>query len=371
MYIWQHMKNKLLLVVANFFAVMAWAQNPGFVASEYEQMLYISAQTVADSEYSAKHQAPVGYNMVYQSPTMALDNLWQLWLDEQGQTAVISIRGTTAKPISWFENFYAAMIPASGFVKISSTDTFHYHLSSHPQAAVHVGWTIGMAHIANDALPRLQQLISNGVKGVIVVGHSQGGAISYLLTSQLQHWRSMGVLPTSLAIKTYCSASPKPGNLYYAYSFEHETAAGWAYNVVNAADWVPEVPLSIQTTEDFNTINPFVLAPKAIKQQSLSNRIALTYVYKKLDKPTKKARTNYMKYLGSAVETRAIKPQMPYLNKPKYFQSNHYVRTGTTIVLMPDSEYYKTYGNNDQSQIFIHHFHQPYIYLLKKQFQLK
>jgi pimeloyl-ACP methyl ester carboxylesterase len=364
-------RNVLLLFVATISGITSWSQQPGFDAREYEQMLYISARTVADSSYSAQHPVPVGYSLQYQSATLALDNLWQLWLDEKGETAILSIRGTTANPISWFENFYAAMVPAKGFVKISDVDTFHYHLSDHPQAAVHVGWTIGMAHIANDALPRLQQLISNGVKGVIVVGHSQGGAIAYLLTSQLQYWRRSGILPSSLIIKTYCSASPKPGNLYYAYSFEHETAAGWSYNVVNAADWVPETPISIQTTDDFNKINPFVLAPKAINQQSLSNRLALTYVYKKLDKPTKKARSNYIKFLGYAVEEKAVKPQLPYLNRPKYFQSNNYVRTGTTIVLMPDSEYFKMYGNDDSNQIFIHHFHLPYIYLLRRQFQLK
>jgi hypothetical protein len=364
-------KNYLLMFVANLIGLGAWAQQPGFDAREYEQMLYISARTVADSAYSAKHQAPEGYKMYYQSPTLALDNLWQLWLDEKEQVAVISIRGTTAKPISWFENFYAAMIPAKGFVKINNSDTFNYQLSAHPQAAVHVGWTIGMAHIAHDAVPKLQQLMGKGIKGVIVVGHSQGGAIAYLLTSQLQFWRSTGVLPASLVIKTYCSAAPKPGNLYYAYSYEHETAQGWAFNVVNAADWVPEVPLSIQTTDDFNAINPFAIAPKAIKQQSLTNRIALTYVYKKLDKPTKKARANYIKFLGSAVEERAIKPQLPYLNNQKYYNSNNYVRTGNTIVLMPDSAYFKIYGNEDVNLLFIHHLHLPYIYLLKRQFKIQ
>ena len=52
---------------------------------------------------------------------------------------------------------------------------------------------------------------------------------------------------TSLNIKTYCSAAPKPGNLFYAYDFEHITEGGWAFNVVNSADWVPELPSTTQT----------------------------------------------------------------------------------------------------------------------------
>jgi uncharacterized membrane protein YGL010W len=42
------------------------------------------------------------------------------------------------------------------------------------------------------------------------------------------------------------------------------------------------------------------------------------------------------------------------------------VRTGQTVVLQPDAAYYAKYPDSDK-QIFVHHFHHPYIYLVKKE----
>lgn len=50
---------------------------------------------------------------------------------------------------------------------------------------------------------------------------------------------------------------------------------------------------------------------------------------------------------------------------PTYVSSNHYVRTGRTIVLTPDTGYYLLYPD-DKKNIFVHHFHKPYLYLLDK-----
>lgn len=71
----------------------------------------------------------------------------------------------------------------------------------------------------------------------------------------------------------------------------------WLENVY-AVDWVPQTPFSIQTTDDFNTDNPFVDAKKAIKKQKFPTRLALKHVYKKLDKPTKKSTEKLPNLLG-------------------------------------------------------------------------
>ena len=167
-----------------------------------------------------------------------------------------------------------------------------------------------------------------------------------------------------MRIKTYGSAAPKPGNLYFAYDYEALTFGGWAFNVVNAADWVPETPISIQTVNDFNTTNPFINAGDAIKKQKTATRIVLKHVYKKLSKPALKAQKNYEKYLGKMTE-KLIKENIPDFISPDYYKSNNYVRTGNMIVLMPDEEYYQKYPDSE-TNIFIHHYHQPYLDLLEK-----
>ncbi len=142
------------------------------------------------------------------------------------------------------------------------------------------------------------------------------------------------------------------------------TQNGWAFNVVNSADWVPEVPISIQTLEDFNEVNPFKNIKATIKQQKLVARVAMNHAYNKLHKPTKKAQENYQKFLGD-ITSKSVQKVVPGFEPPAYYESNNYVRTGTTIVLQGDEAYYKIYPN-DEEKIFTHHFHPPYYYLAEK-----
>ncbi|MCC6410284.1 MAG: lipase, partial [Saprospiraceae bacterium] len=199
---------------------------------------------------------------------------------------------------------------------------------------------------------------------VIILGHSQGGAIAFLLTSHLYSLQRQNLLPGDIRFKTYCSAGPKPGNLYYAYDYEARTHGGWAFNVVNSADWVPETPFSIRTLQDFNNTNPFVNAKEVIKKQKFPNRVVLKYVYKKLSKPTEKSRRNYEKYLGDKAG-KMVQKQLPGYEPPPYAPTNHFVRTGHTIVLLADAAYYLKYPDSE-TKIFAHHLHMPYLYLTER-----
>lgn len=185
-----------------------------------------------------------------------------------------------------------------------------------------------------------------------------------MLTSYLYNLQQVNVLPKDIKFKTYCSAGPKPGNLYYAYDYEAITQYGWGFNVVNAADWVPEMPVSIQTLNDFNNVNPFTNAMVLIKKQSFSKRVVLKHIYNKLDKPTKQAQKNYEKYLGE-MTSKILKQNIKGFSAPPYYSSNHYVRTGTTIVLQPDDTYFKQFPD-DATKLFPHHFHAQYLLLLKQ-----
>ncbi|MDA9554971.1 lipase family protein [Pelobium sp.] len=358
--------KKYIFIFLQILGFSAFSQTlkPGFDAAEYRELMLVSTRTTASPNYFKDFDAPKDFKMLYQSKVMGLDNLWDLW--EGKNVAAISIRGTTQKPESWLANFYAAMVPAKGELKISETETFKYNLADNPKAAVHVGWLISTAFLSKDMLPKIGSLYKTGTKEFLIIGHSQGGAISYLLTAYLLHLQKENQLPADIKFKTYSSASPKPGNLYFAYDYEALTQNGWAYNVVNSADWVPEVPMSIQTLNDFNDVNPFINAKMLIKKQKFPTNLVLKHVFNRLDKPTKKAQESYERYLGKAT-SKIIMKSLKTFEAPDYYHSNHYVRTGNTIVLLANEDYYKHFPD-DQSKIFVHHFHQNYLYLLDHQF---
>ena len=335
---------------------------PGFDKAEYRELMYVSARSTADSGYYNKFPLPAKFHQLYQSKSIGLDNMWDFW--ESDNQAVISIRGTTSKQISWLANFFAGMVPAKGNLRLNDSTSIDYKLAEDPRAAVHVGWLIGTLSLSNEMLPWIEISYRKGIKDILIIGHSQGGAIAYLLTSYLYQKQIDGTLPKDIRFKTYCSAAPKPGNLYYAYDYEDKTRGGWAFNVVNAKDWVPETPISIQTIHDFNVTNPFANAPKAIRNQKFPANIVMKSIFNQLDKSTRKAQRKYEKYLGRKAYS-LVKKQLPGLRIPNLVHSSDYVRTGATIVLMPDEVYNLKYPD-DPNAIFRHHLHQPYLDLIEK-----
>lgn len=353
----------LFFVVFTNISIHSQILTPGFDKEEYQELMFISARTCAsDSNYYKNIPFPSHYRLAYQSSPIGLDNLWELWLNDKQKTAAISVRGTTSKTESWLANFYAAMVPANGRIQLDSNEVFTYSLAQNSKAAVHVGWLLSTAYLSKEIVPSILSNYQQGIKDFLLIGHSQGGAISFLLTSHLYHLQETNQLPKDIRFKTYCSAAPKPGNLYYAYEYESNTQEGWAYNVVNAADWVPETPISIQTLNDFNTVNPFTDVKTTIKKQKFPLRLIFKHVYRQLDKPTKKAQKKYEKYLGNMV-SKMIQKKLSNFQAPAFYHSNHYVRTGTTIVLQPDKIYYEQFPD-DPKKAFIHHFHTPYLFLL-------
>lgn len=356
-------KYFFLLLQLSVLITSAQQLKPGFDKAEYRELMYVSARSSVNADYYKNFPQPQRFKMLYQSAPMGLDNLWDLWKDENN-VGLISIRGTTKNGISWLENFYAAMVPATGELKISNDYTFKYQLATNPRATIHVGWLIGLSFLSKDMLPKIDSLYKTGVKEFFITGHSQGGAIAYLLTAYLYHLQKQNLLPADIRLKTYCSAAPKPGNLYFAYDYETLTQNGWAYNVVNSADWVPETPFSIQTLNDFNATNPFVNAKSVIKKQGFPKNLVLKWVYNKMDRKTKKAMKYYCKNMGKRVGG-MLKKTLPEFEPPQYAENMNYVRTGCYIVLQADEEYYKLFPDSN-TNAFVHHLHKPYLYLLEK-----
>ncbi|WP_018626729.1 lipase family protein [Niabella aurantiaca] len=353
----------LLLVVR---VVAAQQFQPGFDVKEYAAFLSMAhyESSIPDKALREKQQDP--YKLIYKSPEVGMKNLWWLYTNEQNQ-AVIVIRGTVGDMVSWMENYYCPMIPATGSLQLGPATQFSYKLAESKEAYVHAGWTIGMAYLVTDMMPKIKELYQKGVRDFFIFGHSQGGALSYLVSSYFYYRRQDGALPADIRFKTYTSAAPKPGNMQYAYDFDFINRGGWAYSVVNAADWVPETPYSIQRVSDMNTLNPIIHIPEDLKKQKFFLRLAGNFYYGKLNRKTRKAQRSYTNILGHKLYKLAVRKALPGLKEPRYAPSMSYMRAGSPVVLMPDTAYYQKYGR-DEADRFAHHHFAPYLYLLQKQY---
>jgi len=364
--------NQFFCLLLCFLAISIHANSqelqPGFDKAEYMETLKINQKAhIALDKWNEPPVFPMPqeYKFVYRSPRVAFDNIWDLWIHESKPIAVIAIQGSIPTEISFLANLYAAMVPAKGVLQLDSNFNFNYNLSNNPNAAVHVGWLVAMGFMSPTIVHKIDSCYNEGIKDFILTGHSQGGGITFLLTSYLENLQAEHKIPSDIRFKTYCSAGPKPGNLFYAYDYENNTKGGWAFNVINTADWVPEVPFTVQTISDFPKVNPFRDAKAMIKKQKFPKNIALKHAYNKLSKPSNKAQRNYEKYLGEIV-AKAVKKKLPNFSAPEYYKSNYYVRTGTTVILQPDEAYFKIYNSDSNPSIWLHHLPQPYVYLAEK-----
>jgi hypothetical protein len=362
--------NKYVIILLTLtHSLVGQILKPGFDKIEYIETLKINHRThIPLSEWEQITEIPnvENYTFTYRSPKVAFDNIWDLWIHNEKPLALIAIQGSIQTEASFLANLYAAMIPASGEIQIDKDFNFKYKLANNPNAAVQVGWFVAMANLSKTIEHKIDSCYKIGIKEFILTGHSQGGGITFLLNAYLENLKVENKLPNDIRFKTYCSAGPKPGNLFFAYDYEKMTEGGWAFNVVNTADWVPDVPFSIQTVNDFTPVNPFYHANSIIKKQKFPKNIALKKVYNDLSKPSKRAQKNYQKYLGNMV-SKSVKKHMPNFKTPEYYNSNYFVRTGNTIILYPDKEYFNLY-NNDPSNpnIWQHHLPVQYLYLASK-----
>lgn len=357
-----YMKKNILLGCCFLFSYLfSFGQHSlkaGFDGKEYRDILRIAFGVSDTSAQRMKIENQRTYKMVYRSKVGGLDNRWDLWTDEERKVAVINIRGTINTKESWLANFYAAMIPAIGSIQVNDSTTFNFKMAKDSNAAVHVGWMIGLSYLSPDIISHIKEYYAKGFKDFIISGHSQGGVLSLLMRSYVEY---NGDLPKDIQFKTYASAAPKPGNLYYAYDLDYLSGLDWTFRVVNILDWVPETPFSIQTLEDYNKPNGLAALKPAIKKQKTVVRWYLNGAYKKLDKSPKKAVKYQQKYLGHGLY-KIVKQTLPQLKEPSYARSNNYMTAGTPVILRPD-EKYKELFPFDGKNTFINHMMKPYLYL--------
>ncbi len=345
-------------ILCLFQATAQQSLQSGFNLPEYLEVLRMTGHINDTSISREKPPPPLQYTLENRSPVVGLMNQWDLWLRKDKKVAVISLRGTVQDLSSWLENFYSAMVPATGQLQINDSTTFNYKLAESPDATVHVGWLLGIAHLGPPIAEYIKTYRQQGIKEFIITGHSQGGALSFLLRSWLHYQTVAGQLPADIVYKTYCSAAPKPGNMQYVYDYDYITRVGWSYTVVNALDWVPETPFSIQSLKDFNEANPFIDVKGALKKQPLLARWYLNHAFNSMGNTSAKAQKKFRKYLGSMVY-KQVKKFLPQFKEPTYSPGSNYMRAGSPIILMPDAQYNQEHVF-DGKNVFLHHMPRSY-----------
>ncbi|MBI3512302.1 MAG: lipase family protein [Bacteroidetes bacterium] len=366
------MRKIVLLLLLPLLLISAAAKarhlQPGFDAMEFRKMFSISGYQLDTAKWKNTWMPyPTGYDLAYRSPVSGLDNRWDLWRAKDS-VDVISVRGTTAEFDSWLENFYAGMIPAQGKLTLENGKTFDYKLAEDSNAYVHIGWTIGMAELAPDIVEKINSEYKNGVKDFVIVGHSQGGVISFLLTSYLYYEKGKSI-PADITFKTYGSAAPKPGNQFYAYDFDFITKGAWAFRVVNSADWVPECPFTIQTLQDLSKGSAFENVDLLLGNAPWPSKPVARRLVHKMNHAAKRARKKFIKYLGKRSGF-VVRKKMSAFPKYNYVTSFAYATCGVPIILRPDAHYHELYPDDGKS-IFRHHGYGPYLYLLNLDYPVK
>lgn len=231
------------------------AFQPGFVASEAEDLIAVLANFGKTIPPLTQPALPAGWNLLFDSGEFGpFDDRWQLWQTQVAGQFAIAVGGTVPRVGSVIEDLLLVMIPAAGSVTLGPL-ALPYQFATDPEATIHLGFTLGSLILLLDPdkgiLVHLFEKVPAG-SAVFVSGHSQGAAEATLIRSFLAYY-----LSSAYQYKTYVFAQPKPGNDHYATDFEAVAAnAGLGFRVTNDQDWVPQVPLTIELPGNINQPNP-------------------------------------------------------------------------------------------------------------------
>ncbi|MCF0189913.1 MAG: lipase family protein [Marinilabiliaceae bacterium] len=352
-----------LTALLSSLSCRAQVLKPGFEKAEYLECLAMGSHFKDAGGIEEKYfcREAQGYDRIYVSPTTGFDNVWELWQRADKKVVVVSIRCTVFTLMSWYSNFHAGITKANGFYTLGKK--YKYSLSSDTSACVHVGWLGCMLSMQEDIISKLDSCYNAGIRDCILTGHSQGGAITYLMTAFLLRKQELGEFHKDMQFKTYCSAAPKPGNYAFAMSYGRMTRGGWAFNVVNADDWVPETPMSVQTPDDFNPTNPFARIDDVAKMGKMNrmDKVKFKALITILRRPTRKSEKKLTRYLGKTLGG-MLEDMYEGYDMPQLERCANYQRAGDFIIMMPDEEYHRRHPKNAEDA-FEHHMFKSYMEL--------
>jgi hypothetical protein len=321
---------------------------------------------------------PNGYERIYRSGVVGLDNQYQIWKNKK--FAVISFRGSTTKQESWLENLYSAMIPSTGEVTLPGSEVVNYKFAKDTAAHVHAGWTLGLLFMVRDLTYHIKNLNQQGIYNIIFTGHSQGGALAHLARAYFENISKAAISPKN-NFKTYAFASPMPGNKVFAEEYNRRFAfKKSSYSIINPKDMVPKMPITLYNGKVFDPEqigNLLINSSFSNATGILATRLVSKWFVKDPD-------AYYIKKAGVDIEEQVSK-KIGKIIMPKYCSDQTYTTLENRILLGPfinvedqlkadsvniDSlQAIPFYGNNLTIQTGSFAQHKPfnyYLYLLKQ-----
>src|SRR5690606_17248361 len=212
---------------------------------------------------------------------------------------------------------------------------------------------------------KFDELYAKGYRDFMISGHSQGGALCYYFSAWLMYKRKQGEFK-GITVKTYASAPPKMGNMYFAYDYDNDHLSMWTFSIVNSADPVPEMPLTTQQLEiDMNEPNPILNLEARFNDLSWLKRWFVKKAFNKMKNSAQKSSEAYQKYLGKYVGD-FIHKSLPELQLPNPVKTTYFVRPGVPIVLSANEAYKEKFKD---AALYFDHGIDPYRYLLRQYYQ--
>jgi len=363
-FLYKYRKALVFLFLFTFIIGTNAQFEPGFNKNEASTMMRLTRYPYYKPEKRDSIMAieAPGYNIVKFVDSIALDNAWCVLTN--GKNGVVSFRGTTDNPISWLENFYAAMIPAIGEVTSPQGKVVQYKFADDPRAGVQSGWSLALLVMSKDILNEIRQLNDKGIYNIYITGHSQGGALALLFRALLEHLPD-SVLSNKNIFKTYAFAAPKPGNRFFTYDYNRICNSDLSsFNFINPYDWVPQVPFTVQSPNNITAPNPF-LEFESSKEGSLVKRIALHQIYGSMKNPIVKAQKKLNKNLGHRVK-KIIEKTTGGFTVPEYMPDAAYFPAGVSVTL---GHFEPMINPEDENDVFWQHNPEHYIELVDKFFR--
>ncbi len=243
-----------LLYPIVFGSISLFAQmQQGFKAEEARDMIMLcTTHTFRDLYGSDEKMVPPGYQRIYSSVATPLDTKFEVF--QKGDLGVIEFRGSTASMMSWMVNVHSSMIPAKGRIVVNGAK-FKYEFAEDTSAAVHAGFALVVASIADEVIEQLKALRKRGVRDVIITGHSQGGAVAHLFRAYLGHLPSRK-LPSKMQFKTYAFAAPMVGDKAFATEYERDFCTKLSsFSIIEVEDPVPNMPIAYDEEGPFSMQN--------------------------------------------------------------------------------------------------------------------
>ena len=315
----------LLLYLSN----ATFAQlSEGFEPTEAKSLIALcNSYTFLELYGSDSLIVPKEFRKVFTSEVTGMDNVFQVY--ESDSLGVINFRGSTNKTISWVENFYSAMIPAKGVIKIDTVNV-HYRFATSKNAAVHSGYALTIVLLSPLIIEEINKLNAKGIYHILLTGHSQGGALAHLSRAYLENLFGNGRFAQNV-FKTYAFANPMCGNKEFADEYNlRYSDSNMSYSIINTDDIVPKLPMTYNEEKD---------AFGNLFYKSWADLITKGYApkFKNLVIPAFESLITTYVNLSNLLIERIISVSNTSIEMPAYIKDINYFQTGTIQYLEPFS----------------------------------